>query len=189
MFIFFFGPRGFLCLTFPEAFRDKMSPVSGRKMFTSRIMKKTQENSWPGWKCCRNVWLASELVGFWCDTWGSKEQKEVAWVVPQKHNKKGPYYVRRLTAWGVTENNWISDFWDWKAALVWDTSFTSCSMSFSKRYISSWCWLWRSHSVFNPSYLEIPTVLCFFLELSFALKAASQVAKHWKYWQEMTLLC
>lgn len=36
MFVFFFGSRGFLflCLTFPEAFRDEMRPVTGRKRFT-----------------------------------------------------------------------------------------------------------------------------------------------------------
>jgi len=36
MLVFFFGSRGFLflCLTFPEEFREEMRPVSGRKRFT-----------------------------------------------------------------------------------------------------------------------------------------------------------
>lgn len=80
MLVFFFGSRGFLfiCLTFPETFRDEMRPVSGRRRLT---------DVWPeSWRRLKRIpclglgerssllekgliCLRADGLPFWCCRW------------------------------------------------------------------------------------------------------------------------
>lgn len=64
MFAFVFGPRGFLCLTFPEAFRDETSVWQEEIQFQNHEGSSGEFLAWDKMDpCCREVWLTSELVG------------------------------------------------------------------------------------------------------------------------------